>query len=64
MNKTKAKVKIKNKLGDAFTFDTGVRQGNGLSAVLFNLALHYVIQKAGRGLYSTSRVKYVPMQIT
>lgn len=45
MNKTKAEVKIKNKLDDAFTFNIEVRQEDGLSAVLFNLILYYVIQK-------------------
>jgi hypothetical protein len=45
MENTKARVKIGNKLSNAFTFNTGVKQGDGLSTILFNLALHQAVNK-------------------
>ena len=43
MSNTKARVKVNNTLSKEFEFKTGVKQGDGLSAILFDLALHKVI---------------------
>ena len=45
MKNTTARVKVTNKLSNSFTFNAGVRQGDGLSTTLFTLALHYGVQK-------------------
>ena len=42
-------MKVRNKLSDNFSFNAGVRQGDGLSAVLFNLALHTVVDAVNQG---------------
>jgi sorting nexin-29 len=45
MKNTIARVKVTNKLSNSFTFNAGVRQSDSLSTTLFNLALHYAVQK-------------------
>jgi hypothetical protein len=40
-------VKIYNDVSESFTTQRGVRQGDALTCVLFNLALEKVIQNAG-----------------
>ena len=42
---TKAKVKVNNRMTRQIEFTDGVKQGDGLSAVLFNLALHSIVQR-------------------
>ena len=44
MENSNAMVKINGKMSDAFVFNKGVRQGDGLSVTLFNLALHSAIE--------------------
>ena len=56
MKNTTARVKVTNKLSNSFTFNAGVRQGDGLSTTLFNLALHHGVQKIDqRGTIFTKR---------
>jgi len=45
MENTTARVKVTNKLSNSFTFNASVRQGDGLSTTLFNLAVHRGVQK-------------------
>jgi len=45
MKNTTPRVKVTNKLCNSFTFNAGVRQGDGLSTTLFILALHHGVQK-------------------
>lgn len=45
MSNTRAKIKINNNVTRTITYGSGVKQGDGLSAVLFNCALHKVMTK-------------------
>jgi len=45
MKNITARVKVSNKLSNSFTFNAGVRQGDGLSTTLFILALHHGVQQ-------------------
>ena len=49
MKNATARVKVTNKLSNSFTFNAGVRQGDGLSTTLFILALHHEVQTIDRG---------------
>lgn len=42
---TKYKVKFRGELSDAFSINTGLKQGDGLSPLLFNCALEYNIMR-------------------
>lgn len=42
---TKSKVKFRGELSESFTIKTGLRQGDGLSPLLFNCALEYVMRE-------------------
>uniref|UniRef100_A0A8D8PVV0 Craniofacial development protein 2 n=1 Tax=Cacopsylla melanoneura TaxID=428564 RepID=A0A8D8PVV0_9HEMI len=44
MKRSKAQVKIDNHLSNPFEINKGVRQGDGLSATLFIILLHFVIK--------------------
>jgi hypothetical protein len=48
LNQTRAKVRIRNRMGEVFHYNMGVKQGDGLSTVLFNIALHGTISKIGK----------------
>jgi hypothetical protein len=39
-----AKFKIEGSMSDPFNIDSGVRQGDALSATLFNIALHETVK--------------------
>jgi hypothetical protein len=45
MTGTEAQVKVQTELTDTFEIRQGLKQGDGLVPVLFNLALEYVIRK-------------------
>jgi endonuclease/exonuclease/phosphatase family metal-dependent hydrolase len=47
MDGTRARVKITGRMGESFTFNTGVKQGDSLSAVLFIITLHRVFKEMG-----------------
>jgi hypothetical protein len=45
LNETCSKVRIGKHLSDTFPIQTGLKQGDALSPLLFNFALEYVIRK-------------------
>jgi len=44
---TRCRVKVQNDLSDEFDVDEGLKQGDGLSCLLFNLALEIAMRRAG-----------------
>ena len=54
LTNTKAKVKIKNNISESFPIQSGVKQGDPLSATLFGLVIDYIFKKMElRGNIST-----------
>ena len=47
LRSTKCQVKVQGDLSDPFNTKKGLRQGDGLACLLFNLALEWVIRKSG-----------------
>jgi hypothetical protein len=47
MENTKSQVRIQADLSDPITTRKGLRQGDSLACLLFNLALELVVRKAG-----------------
>ena len=56
---TTASVKVTNKLSNSFTFNAGVRHGDGLSTTLFILALQYGVQKTDQRDTIFTKLRYV-----
>jgi hypothetical protein len=65
MKNTTAKMKVTHKLSISFTFNAGVRQGDGLSTTLFILALYYEFRRLIREVQSSQNlVRSVHMPTT
>lgn len=45
INKSKAKVRVNGETSDIFSFNYGVKQGEGISPILFNLPVEEAMQK-------------------
>ena len=50
---TKCRVKVQNDLSDEFDVEEGLKQGDGLSCLLFNLALEIAMRRAGIQTHKT-----------
>ena len=50
------KVIVDGKISAPFTIDKGVRQGDGLSATLFNLTLHKALKNLGKKQYNSEQI--------
>jgi sorting nexin-29 len=59
MNNTKCQVKIQNRLSEPITVKNGVRQGDALACLLFNIALEKVIRDAAVNIRCTIFYKSV-----
>ena len=53
MNNTQCRVKIQNRLSEPITIKNGVRQGDALACLLFNIALVKVIREAAVSITGT-----------
>jgi hypothetical protein len=51
-----AKVIVDGKISTPITIDEGVRQGDGLSATLFNLILHKSLKNLGKKQYDSEQI--------
>ena len=47
LKRVKCRVKLQNELSEPFYTDKGLRQGDSLSCILFNIALEKVIRASG-----------------
>ncbi|XP_072395271.1 uncharacterized protein [Diabrotica undecimpunctata] len=47
LSKVECKVKVRNRVSRSFQTHTGLRQGDSLSCLLFNIALERAIEKSG-----------------
>jgi hypothetical protein len=66
MEGTTAKVKIQNELSESFHIRNGLRQGDALACILFNIVLENIIREANinqRGNISTNRCRYQLIQM-
>ena len=67
LEEVKCKVKIQNNLGNEFECNTGLRQGDALSCLLFNIALEKVVRDSElqREIepYSPNPYSYLAMQM-
>jgi hypothetical protein len=59
MKETKAQVRIQGQLTEEFEVKQGIKQGNGLAPILFNVELEYIIRKLTVSTNSTLLYKSV-----
>jgi hypothetical protein len=59
MNNTKCRVKIQNRLSEPISVKNGVRQGDALACLLFNIALEKVIIDVAVNIRGTNFYKSV-----
>ena len=61
MNNTQCRVKIRNRFSEPINVKNGVRQGDALASLLFNIALENVIRDAAvniRGIFFINPFKF------
>jgi hypothetical protein len=61
MTGTEAQVKVQAELTDTFEIRQGLKEGDGLAPVFFNLALEYVIRKLPADANGTLEYKMNPV---
>jgi sorting nexin-29 len=61
MEGTTAKVKVQNELSESFHIQNGLRQGDALACILFNIALEKTIRDAN--IYQRGNIFYKSVQI-
>ena len=62
MNRMQCKVRVSNMTSESFKSHRGLRQGDELSCLLFNLVLNGVIQSAGLGNDIRGTILYRSLQ--